>query len=319
MNVSRRVLFIFLGIFLLMQACKNKKKASLAGEDPVEVSDFIEFFPEAKIPFTISDSSLLKKANDSLLISHKVFTSFVPDSIIIPLFGKNTKPKFYPVARFVLDKEVYLVAKAITSSKKVALLLSFNNDEEYLDAMPLLAQDASSATQQVSTIDKNFGIHKNVTRKNKDGTISEGKDVFGFTAGVNKFSLIMTDALDDKVTELINPIDTLSRKYKYAGDYGTGNMNIISIRDGRRTDRVSFFIHIEKNNGDCTGELKGEAIIRSPTIAEYRLGGDPCVIRFTFASGSVTLKEIEGCGSHRTLRCSFDGKYYKKKPVKKKK
>ncbi len=63
----------------------------------------------------------------------------------------------------------------------------------------------------------------------------------------------MTDPLDDKITELINPIDTFSRKNKYAADYGTGKMNLVSIRDGRKNDQLTFFIHFEKNNGACTG------------------------------------------------------------------
>ena len=128
--------------------------------------------------------------------------------------------------------------------------------------------------------------------------------------------LIMTDALDDKVTELTNPIDTLSRKQKFTADYGSGKMNLVSIRDGRKSDRLSFFIHFEKDQGQCTGELKGEAIIKSPTVAEYRETGDPCVMRFSFTSSSVTIKEVEGCGSRRGLRCTFDGIYPRKKDQK---
>jgi hypothetical protein len=131
-----------------------------------------------------------------------------------------------------------------------------------------------------------------------------------------KFILIMTDALDDKVTELINPIDTFSRKNKLSGDYSSGKTNLISIRDGRKPDRLSFFIHFEKNNGSCNGELKGEAIIRSANLAEYRLNGDPCVLQFKFTSSAVNVKEIEGCGVHRGLRCAFDGSYSKKKEPK---
>ena len=33
------------------------------------------------------------------------------------------------------------------------------------------------------------------------------------------FMLIMTDAMDDNVTELINPIDTFPRKHKLQADY----------------------------------------------------------------------------------------------------
>ena len=53
--------------------------------------------------------------------------------------------------------------------------------------------------------------------------------------------LIVTDALDDKVTELTNPIDTFSRKQKFTGDYGSGKLNLVSIRDGRKNDRLSFY------------------------------------------------------------------------------
>ena len=166
-------------------------------------------------------------------------------------------------------------------------------------------------------MDSRYTHYQNsMTRKNADGSISEGKDVYVLNSDAKNFMLIMTDALDDKVTELINPIDTFSRKHKYAADYGTGKLNLVSIRDGRKSDRLSFFIHFEKNNGECTGELKGEAIIKSATVAEYREGGDPCVLRFSFTSSSVTVKEVEGCGSHRGLRCSFDGIFPKKKDQK---
>jgi hypothetical protein len=179
-----------------------------------------------------------------------------------------------------------------------------------------LKVDASPSTQQSASMDKGYSIFKTVTRKNPDGSFSEGKDVYGLGQDSKKFSLIMTDALDDKLTEIVNPIDTFSRKIKYAGDYGSGKLNLVSVRDGRKKDRFSFFIHFEKSSGACTGELKGEAIIKSPTVAEYREGGDPCVLRFTFSSSAVTLKEVEGCGSHRGLRCSFDGSFSRKRDPK---
>ncbi len=53
--------------------------------------------------------------------------------------------------------------------------------------------------------------------------------------------LIMTDPLDDKPTELINPIDTLPRKNKLSADYTTGKMNLVSIRDGRKNRPYYFF------------------------------------------------------------------------------
>ncbi len=305
---------LFLCFIVWMAGCKSKK-ASLSGEDPVEVSDFIEFFPDTKLPYQIADSTLLRKEKDSLLISNTVFRQFVPDSILTSIFGKTAKPKIYPLAKNK-GAETYLFAKAIAGNKRVALVLGFDKKDEFIAAMPLLSQDQSSATQQTGSLDSRFTLTKMLYRKNADGSISEGKDVYVLNSDAKSFMLIMTDALDDKPTELINPIDTLSRKQKNTADYGTGKMNLVSFRDARRNDRLNFFIHFEKNNGECTGELKGEAIIKSPTTAEYRAGGDPCVLQFRFTSSAVVIKEVEGCGSRRGLRCSFNGTYPRKKEAK---
>ncbi len=314
------ILFRKYGLFFLLAlvlvACKSKK-VTLSGDEPVEVSDFIEFFPDTKLPFVVAYSTLLRKEDDSLLISRKVFTQFVPDSILTDFFGKTGKPKLYPLAK-TNGEETYLFVKAQAGNKRAALVLAFDKDEQFMAAMPILSLDQSSATQQTGTMDGRFTITKSVMRKNKSGSIVEGRDVFVLNSASRNFMLIMTDAPDDKATELVNPIDTLSRKQKYTADYGSGKMTLFSFRDGRRNDRLSFFIHFEKDNGECTGELKGEAIIKSPTVAEYRQGGDPCVLQFKFSSGSVTVKELEGCGSRRGLRCSFNGVYPRKKEVKQK-
>ncbi|MEI9946663.1 MAG: hypothetical protein WDN26_20875 [Chitinophagaceae bacterium] len=312
---SKFCLFIFLTTLLI--GCKSKKKASLAGEDPVEVTDFIDFFPAVKLPYAITDTSLLKKDKDSLLISYKVFTQFVPDSVISKVFGKGIKPKIYPMGK-VEGEETYLFAKAVAGAKRTAFVITFDGKDNLITAMPFLTPDQNSATQQTASLDSRYTLYKNMSRKNSDGTTSEGKDVYVLNSDAKNFTLIMTDALDDKITELINPIDTFSRKQKNAADYGSGKMNIVSIRDGRKKGLLTFFIHFEKSNGACTGELKGDAIIKSATQAEYREAGDPCSLQFTFTSSGVTLKEIEGCGSRRGLRCSFDGFYPRKKEAKSK-
>src|SRR5688572_14385877 len=101
--LSRSVLVVFLVLCFL--GCKSKK-ASLSGEDPVEISDFISFFPDRDLPYSFADTTLLKKDNDSLLISPTVFTQFVPDSILTGIFGK-AKPRIYPMAKNTAD-DTYL-------------------------------------------------------------------------------------------------------------------------------------------------------------------------------------------------------------------
>ncbi len=313
MTVFRNFLFSMI-VLCLWTGCHHKKKPSLSGEDPVEISDFIEFFPPVNLPWQVSDSLLMKKEKDSLLISYKIFTQFVPDTVLGKVFGKGTRPRIYALGKTAIPKgEVYLFVKAASATKKAVYIISFTNKDKFIAGMPALQPDQNASTFQSVTMDRRFTITKSIMRKNADGTMSEGKDVFVLNADARKFMLIMTDALEDKVTELINPIDTLPRKNKLSADYATGKLNMVSIRDGRKNDRLSFFIHFEKNNGQCTGELKGEAIIKSFSLAEYRVDGDPCVLKLIFTSSSVTLKEQEGCGSHRGLRCSFDGSFPRKK------
>jgi hypothetical protein len=126
----------------------------------------------------------------------------------------------------------------------------------------------------------------------------------------------MIDQMGDRPSEMINPIDTLPRIHKWAGDYVKNKNNIVSIRDGRYENEIRFFIHINKNDGDCIGEVKGTALISSSVTAVYREGGDPCVLELRFTGSSVSLKELEGCGNHRGLNCPFEGTFPKKKQEK---
>jgi len=194
-------------------------------------------------------------------------------------------------------------------------VIAVDKKKKFQAALTALRMDQSNITRQSLSIDRSMGITKSIIRKNADGTVSEGKDVYVFEPGSRKFILVMTDALEEKPAELLNPIDTLSRKQKYTADYGTGKKNLVSIRDGRKNDRLSFYIHFEKNDGKCVGELKGEAIIKSTTTAEYRIDGDPCILKFRFSSGAVTLQE-ESCGARRGLNCLFDGTYSRMKDSK---
>jgi len=306
----------------MLPACKHKKKLrSLTGTEPVEVTDFLGFFKPITLPFQFADSSFLKnkKENDSLLISQAVFSQFIPDSVFNSLYGKNEKLKIYALGKVAIpNAETYVFVKTVSGTKKAVHLIAFDKKQQYAGNLLALKPDQDVNTNQSVTMDRRLSITKSLQRKNPDGTMSEGKDVYSFSADAHSFTLIMTDALEDKPTELINPIDTLTRKYKYAADYTSGKMNLVSIRDGRRSDRLSFFIHFDKGK-DCSGELKGEATIRSANTAEYNKDGDPCKLKFIFTSSSVTLKEEEGCGSYRPLNCSFNGSFAKKKTPKQKK
>jgi len=303
---------------LALFACGHKKKPSLSGEEPVTITDFIESFQPVDLPYQFADTSVNKKTKDSLLIGYKVFAQFVPEAVLEKIVGTGIKPKIYPMARVsVPGKENYLFVKALAGERKAVFLICFDKKSNFLAAIPVLQADTDPATKQFFSIDKRLTISKIISRRNADGTVSDGKDVYVLNEGAKSFMLIMTDALDEKNVELINPIDTFSRKNKFSGDYVKDKKNLVSVRDNKKAGRITFFVHFERNNGDCTGELKGEAGFTSPNTAIYRANGDPCVVQFNFTPASVRMTEVQGCGSHRGMNCIFEGTYFKKKEPKK--
>ena len=312
-------LVFILPVLLLLTSCGQKKKPSLSGEEPVDKDDFVNSFELVKPTYEIADSILARREKDSLLIGYKIFTQFVPDTVLSKTFGKNSKPKLYVMKRVEVEKqETYLFAKAVLAEKKVIYILCFDNKNNFIAAMPLLRDDGNSSTTQVGGIDRRYSIYRTTYLRKPDGSTAEGREVYVFNADAKNFMLIMTDALDDRVREVINPIDTLGRKNKFSADYIKDKMNIVSIRDGNKPDKIYFFIHFDKNNGECTGELKGTASFTKPNIAIYRQPGDACELQFVFTSSAVSLKEMEPCGSHRGVKCSFEGSYPRKKEAKKK-
>jgi len=313
-----RYLACLLVAFYLLTGCGSKKKPSLSGTDEVAIGDFIESFELMEPPYEVKDSSLNKKEKDSLLIANKIFSQFVPDSVLIKVFGKNAKPKIYLGKRINENEASYLFAKASTADKKALLVLCFDKKNQFKDFLPLLVQDANATTLQVSGINRKFEFYQSVLMKKPDGSTAEGKDVYIYSSDAEHFLLIAKDALDDRIMEVINPIDTLQRKNRFSADYVKDKMNIVSIRDDSKTGKMNFFIHVDRNNGECTGELKGVASFTSANTAIYKQPGDACSLQFNFSSSSVSLKEVEACGAHRGVKCSFDGSYSRKKETKQK-
>lgn len=311
-----RYLAILTVLCFVCYGCGNKKKPSLSGTDKVEVNDFIESFELIKPPYEVIDTSLNRKQKDSLLIANKIFSQFVPDSVLNALLGKNAKPKIYLGKRVNIESETYLFPTVITSNKKAVIVLCYDKKNVFKAWLPLLVQDNDPATTQVSGLDRKLSFYKNISLRKPGDVTAEGREVYIYNNDAARFLLIMTDPLDDRLQEVVNPIDTLPRKNKLAADYVKDKMNIVSVRDHAETGKLNFFIHFDKNNGECTGELKGVAKLTSANSAIYKQAGDGCSLEFKFSSSSVTIKEAEPCGAHRGVKCSFDGSYPRKKETK---
>jgi hypothetical protein len=315
-----RFLLVLCALAWIAAGCKDNKKVSLTGEEPVEVTDFIEFFPEVQLPFIVSDTTLLKKVSDSLLIAYSVFTQFIPDSILNKDFNK-ARPKIYPLGRVKeKGKETYLFAKAVQGTKRVGYLITFDNDDKYLNTLRLV-RSGENYSRVYGSLDKKFQITTYRERKKPDGLNSFKRNVYIYNSASNDFTLILTEPNEELNEDILNPIDTLSQKNKYTGDYPANKKNFISFRDGKNSSEILFFTHFEKNKGECVGELKGTARFVSAKKAVYKEAGNPCTLEFTFTPSSVYMKEVEGCGSYRDIRCFFEGTYPKKKskPAKKSK
>ena len=305
---------IAIAVFLAFSACKNDDSGEQAEEGSFNYTRFSNRFQSAKVPFTITDTAVLNHKDTAAIRGR--FPGFIPDTLLHRLFGSN-KVIYKPVTRLEKeDAETFYILNVSSGTKKAALLVVFDENDQYGGAFPFLLPDSDPATSQQSTIDKAFSITRGVSRRMPGDVNKDGKDVYAYNAETKNFNLVMTDILDDSKLEVINPIDTFARTHKLAGDYVRGKRNLVSVRDGNGASVLNFFIHIESEDGTCTGELKGSAILTSSKTAAYRQGGDPCVLELTFSGSTVTLKEIEGCGSRRGLDCSFNGSFTKKKTAK---
>jgi hypothetical protein len=296
---------------LFLAACSDNKKASEEGK-VYTYTEFAESFRKASQPFTLTDTGFLKNT-DTASIRDKNFIALLQVNVLNEIFGKGAKLKFIPLWKIEGSaEEEYFIIKVQTNKKKAAVLVVFDKDHQSKAGFSFLVPDEDPVTMQTSSIDRSYSISKSIVKKNKDGITSEGKDVYVYNKASQNFTLVMTDPLDERELELVNPIDTLSKKHKLAGDYVKDKRNIVSIRDGRKPNLLTVFVHIERGT-DCTGEIKGDATISSATTAVYQQAGDPCLLQLTFSGSTVRLTELEGCGSRRGLDCKFDGSFTRKK------
>ena len=225
-------------------------------------SDFLEFFEPLKLPYGVTDTILKRKEPDAAAINYSLFTRLIPDSILIHLFGKTVHPHLYAMGKIkVPDAESYLFVKAATRDRRALYVLCFDKKNRFAAARPVLYSDNESGgvTARVD-MDAKYTLTLLHQRKAADGQVVYHKDAYVFNEDTGLL-LILTESNEakNKIPPVYDPIDTLSRKHKFSGDYAQDKRNLVAIRDGRDPSRFLFFIHFEKDEGTCNGELKGEA------------------------------------------------------------
>ncbi|HTS45793.1 MAG TPA: hypothetical protein VMH01_15440 [Puia sp.] len=309
---------IFVWLILIL-SCDHKKNLSGSADEITDVRDFIGLFAPISLPCQFSDTILVHHAKDSL-IRYKTMLHFIPDTVFTNHFGKGASPKIYSLGKVkVAKEETYLLIKATTATRKMMYILCFDKMDKFTASEPLMNVTSDAPASWIAAIDNKYTISSTKQHKSSDGQLLYRKWVYIYNdAGI--FTLILTESNESnaKNLEIVNPIESLPRKHKFSGDYLQDKRNFISFRDASNNSYIQFFVHFEKDNGDCKGELKGRARFTSSTTAQYRSNGDPCMIDFSFGDNSVRMRELEGCGNHRDIKCFFDGFYTRHKEAKSK-
>lgn len=294
-------------------ACSQAEKDINTAEN-LTVEDFINSFPLQPLPIQFNSNNLDQKESDSFLIIPKVVMKFLPDSIFKKDFPNTNRIKFYRKARHKAEetKESYLFLLAEDKNKKKLFVLSFNEKDEYTAALQLIEKTKEKNVLLEGGLDNKLTITKTKNKEYPDKKIYYEKNAFIYNNANGKFTLILTDSNLPLDETIYNPIDTISKKNTFSGDYYMNKKNFVSIRDGAKEGKIQFFIHIDKNETACTGSLRGDLVQVKPKVFHYSKADDHCVIEFSFIGKKLQVRELEACGNHRGVRCNFDGKYNKK-------
>lgn len=315
----RFVSIAFIGVILLL-GCKEKK-IDLSGETKVKSKDFLSVFPVIQTPYIVADTNL-NKIIDTVGIGVKAMLQFIPDSVIMSIID-NKKASIYSIGKIVKENESYLLAKFSFNKKSALYCFIFDKKNKYLSYKHFINTNNADDYVHLLSINREptFTISKEKMNEDKQ-QLQYSRVGWAFNSEANSFYTVVTETNEDdkKNNTILNPIDTLPRKNKLSGNYVKDNKNFISLRDGKNSSNYLFFIHFEKNAGNCVGELKGELQMKTPTKAVYSENGDVCIIDFTFSGSELVVKEQGSCGNHRGIKCFFDDSFIRKKelPVKKK-
>jgi len=310
--------FFLIGLAIAAFSCKNKK-TDLAGDAPVKVNDFVAAFAPITLPYTVADTNISALA-DTIKIGHKVLSQFIPDSVLEALIDTKAKYVIHPVGRINKENEIYLLFNVIQHDQVQEVAAVFSKENKFLAAKVLLSNDTDEDGYIHSlSINKEptfTVIKERINKETKQLQFTKVGWVYN-TAGI--FMVVVNDTNEDpkKVGVVLNPIDTMPRKNKLSGEYATDKQNFMSIRDGKDANTYLFFIHFEKKDGTCVGELKGQLKMSDDATGIYSQAGDPCIIDFNFAGNELTLKEKGSCGNRRGMECFFDDTFVKRKEVKK--
>jgi hypothetical protein len=307
-------------ILLALIGCAETK-TDLSGNSPLKINDFNAAFKNIELPIRINDTNLVA-FTDTIKIGRKALEQFLPDSVVDAIAPKLVKnASIFTVGKIEKETEYYLLLNNKDAKKQTLSVIAFSKKNVFLGYQILTQFDLTQKGSQF--YGKTLLINKEPTfliEENKldpeQGLTNEKK---GWAYTEQGFRLIYLDAnIKPEQKAILNPIDTLPTINTFSGDYARDKKNFISLRDFGNANKYQFFLHFEKKEGTCVGELKG-LLNFNKNQATYSEKGDPCTIQFTITGNVIKIKEDGNCGNHRNMTCYFNDSYDKKRKPKSKK
>lgn len=304
----KKMMWLWVTLLCIVSACRNHPGENTQALFP----DFLEHFASFTVPFTFNEDSLTSSVPDSTRLTYKTFSKYIPDSLWYPQGKKGGEARIYPIGKHHYGQlELLMVRSRFKNSDQVGLLV-YGKADTLTSFLPLMGKSASASERSSFLLDDKYLLHLNKQKNLPSGEVIKQEDVYGLNKD-GSVALILTNTNQPtSPNTYYNPIDTLPQKAHFSGDYFVSKSDIVSIRDGDDKGTFRFFIHLNKGNGDCTGELDGTAQWQSASEGVFKEEDGPCAIRFTFSKNKVTIAEVGGCGAYRGISCNFTGTYTKK-------
>jgi hypothetical protein len=307
-------------ILLALIGCAETK-TDLSGDTPLKINDFNAAFKNIELPIRINDTNLTSYT-DTLEIGRKALEQFLPDSVVDDIVPKELKnASLFPVGKIEKETEYYLLLNHKDAKNQTVSVITFSKKNVFLGYKILTQFDPVHKGSQF--YGKTLLINKEPTflvEENKlDPELGLSNEKKGWAYTDQGFRLIYIDAnVKPEQKAILNPIDTLPTLNTFSGDYARDKKNFISLRDFGNANKYQFFLHFEKKDGTCVGELKG-LLNFNKNQATFSEKGDPCTIQFTITGNVIKIKEDGNCGNHRNMTCYFNDSYDKKRKPKIKK
>jgi hypothetical protein len=312
--------WLLIGMTCLFFACKQKTPEQ-SGNTPMKITDFYKAFNTLPLPIIINDSTLdqikegpaIEREQLSQIINTTALDSIVP--------GKNKKISFLPLFQITKDGNHYLILKLKqTLTSKIGIII-FDKENKFMDYKSII--EFANGNHERNNKSKSLFINSepsfliNESKINNSNDPYNEKTAWAYSDG--KLRVIFFDS-DQKIKnmKIINPIDTLTTNNEFSGNYELNARNFITLRDNGAVNKYQFFLHTEKEEGECIGELKGRIVFNKNT-ATYSEKGDACHIQFNINGNSISFKEDGNCGNHRGIKCNFEESFNRKKKAKIKK